>query len=111
LSFNAFLRQSFRERGVCIDEGRSEVPSVFAAAVFGGEGGICAGAGAGTKNAWIRHINNNTTISVFRNISFMFITCFCVRFIINVFFSIFEEKAYGRIPQTNEFTAFIEKTS
>jgi len=41
----------------------------------------------------------------------MFITCFCVRFIINVFFSIFEEKAYGRIPQTNEFTAFIEKTS
>jgi len=42
----------------------------------------------------------------------MFITCFRVRFvIINVFISIFEEKAYGRIPQANEFTAFIEKTS
>jgi hypothetical protein len=42
----------------------------------------------------------------------MFITYFRVRFIIiNVFFSIFEEKAYGRIPQKNEFTVFIEKTS
>jgi len=42
----------------------------------------------------------------------MFITCFRVKFIIiKVFFSIFKEEAYGRIPRTNEFAAFIEKTS
>jgi hypothetical protein len=66
------LIQSLRERDVCIDEGKSDVPSFFAAAMDGGEGGICAGTGVDAKITWIRQIKRNTIINVFEDISFMF---------------------------------------